>query len=498
VLLRNSLAHLVARIAALGAGIIAIPLVTVTLGTEALGLVGVYTTLQAMLGLFDLGLPMAANHRLAIMISRDAAPIRQAVMVRTLEVLFWSMAALFLLLGLALHGPLAASWLNIVVLPRATVETALALMVVATAIRFPATFYTNVLFAYDRHTYPNAVTAISAMLRIGTALVALLVFQVGIVGYFVIQLVGSFAEVLFLVGGVWLVHTHRWVRPQFAVLRDIAAMAGGLTLVSLTAVVLSQIDKVILSKVLTLGEFGLYSAGYTLAVGLAALSYPVGNAVFPQLSRSLTGKNEEAARIVRAATELTILILVPLGCVMIVQTGPVLDLLFAIKTVPDALASILPLMMLGGIAQGFVTLPHLYQVAAGRVATVVWINLALLAPYAVLILVSAKAAGIGGAAFAFAASNIARLLVHWGVLCGSNRAAPVWRPAIGVALAAIAGGLILALMPTFIEARGLIAIAIAIFSVALLAVLTALTMPISRVRLFDLWSALHGRGGAKA
>ena len=60
-LVRNSLAHLAARVTSLAAGLVTIPLVTMTLGTEALGLAGAYATLQAMVGLFDLGVPTAAS-----------------------------------------------------------------------------------------------------------------------------------------------------------------------------------------------------------------------------------------------------------------------------------------------------------------------------------------------------------------------------------------------------------------------------------------------------
>ena len=145
--LRNSIAHLVARISALVAGIVTIPLVTLTLGTEALGLVGVYATLQAMLGLFDLGLPVAANLRLAVMIGRKASADQQAVMVRTLEMLFWALVALFIVVGFGLRGPLADSWLNVAELSRTIVDTALALMITAAAIHFPVAFYTNMLRA---------------------------------------------------------------------------------------------------------------------------------------------------------------------------------------------------------------------------------------------------------------------------------------------------------------------------------------------------------------
>lgn len=482
-LLRNSLAHLVARVVALGAGIIAIPLVTLTLGTEALGLVGVYATLQAVLGFFDLGLPVTVNHRLAIMIGRKSAPSHQAAVVRALEILFWGLAALFLIIALAIHEPLAASWLRVTALPHATVESALVLMIFAVAVRFPVTFYSNVLFAYDRHIYPNAITAISAVIRTLTALGALVFFRVGIVGYFTIQLIGSAAEVALLGAGVLLMQPVRWVRPRLETLREIGSMAGWLTLISVSIVALTQIDKIILSKLLNLSDFGFYVAGYTYAAGLAALSYPVGNAVFPQLTRSLHGDRGAAAWLVRAATELTILILVPMGCVLIAQPAPVLQLLFLIKPAPATLGDILPLMILGGLAQAFVTLPHLFQVAAGRLAAMASINGALLIPFATLVFFGTRSGGIYGAAVVFAAFNITRLLIYWMMVAFSEPVAGIWRLTVLLAAATIVGGLTLASVFALLPAYGLSPELVAIASIILLTVLIAVLMPISRQRL---------------
>ena len=479
-MLRNSLAHLIARAAALAAGIVTVPLVTMTLGTEALGLVGVYSTLLAMQGLFDLGLPVAANHRLAILIGRNAAPGEQAVLVRTLETLFWGMGVLFLAIGLGLRGLLASSWLNASVLPQPTVDAALAAMIATLAVRFPISFYTNILFARDRHIFPNVVTAASAILRVVASAVALMSFDVGIVGFFIIQLIGSIVEIVLLTFGAWNDRTQWFVAPRLTVFRNIGAMAGGLTLVSLSAVVLSQIDKIVLSKMLSLSDFGLYSAGYTLAAGLVALSYPVGNAIFPQLSRALDGKAVEARRIIRAATELTSLILVPLGSVILVQAEPLLRLLFLVKPLPATLASILPLMIAGAIAQGFVTLPHLYQVAAHRVMTVVWINAGFLIPYGVGILVATACGGVRAAAAAFAVFNIARLFVHWALLVANHHTRPVWMPAIGMTLAVVGGGIALASGLAMLGNTNTSDIVTALVSVPLLAVFGILAMPVSR------------------
>lgn len=483
-MLRNSLAHLIARLVALAAGIVTIPLVTLTLGTEALGLVGVYSTLLAMLGLFDLGLPMAANHRLAVLSGRNATSTEQAVLVRTLETLFWGMGAFFLVIGFSSRGLLASSWLNASVLPEQTVNAALAAMIATVAVRFPLSFYTNILFARDTHLFPNAITAASAVLRIAASAGALIGSDTGIVGFFLIQLTGSVIEVALLMFGVWNRQAQWLVAPRLAVLRDIGAMAGGLTLVSLSAVVLSQIDKIVLSKILSLSDFGLYSAGYTLAVGLVSLSYPVGNAIFPQLSRSLDTKSADTRRVIRAATELTALIVMPIGSVLIVQSEPMLQLLFLVKPIPATLASILPLMIAGAIAQGFVTLPHLYQVAAHRVMSVLSINAGFLIPYGVGIFVATANAGVRGAATTFAAFNIARLLTHWTLLVSTPHARSLWLFPIGITSALIAGGITLASALAMLGTSSPGDVFLAIVSVPILVVAGILAMPISRERVF--------------
>ena len=482
-MLRNSLAHMVARVAALASGIVTIPLVALTLGPEALGLVGVYGTLQAMVALFDLGLPVAANHRLAVMIGRNAPPEEQAALVRTLESLFWFFAALFCVVGLGLSDALSRSWLNINVLSHTTVKTALALMFVTVAVRFPVTFYTNVLFAHDRHIFPNFIIAISAIVRLSVSLVALVWFHVGIIEFFAIQCAGSVVEVVMLVGGVWRTNPNRLIAPRWNVVREIRALAGGLTLISVTAVVLSQIDKVVVSKLLSLSDFGVYSAGYTLASGLIALSYPIGNAVFPQLSRSLDKKRGETAHIVCAATELSILALIPLGSVLIMQAQPVLWLLFLVKPVPDGLVEILPLMMLGGLAQALITLPHLFQVAAGRVATVVKINSIFVVPYGFLVLVSTMEFGVVGAAASFAVLNGLRLLIYWSVLLLNRTDRQVWLHGIFLALTTVASGLMLSAAAAAYRLPDATAALIAICSIAVLVLLAMVAMPLSRARL---------------
>lgn len=475
---------MIARLAGLGCGIVTIPLVTLTLGTEALGLLGVFATLQAILGLFDLGLPVIVNQRIAVMIGSNGTTRERAVFVRTLELLFWAMVVLFVVVGLSLCGQFSKSWLNVNTLSHANVSLALVVIVFTVAMRFPATFYSNVLFAYGRHIFPNAVTSTSAVLRTIMALIALMCHQVGIVGFFVIQLIGTVVEVSLLAAGVWWLQTPRWVKPQWSLLSDIAPMAAALSGVSLTAVVLSQVDKIVLSKSLSLGDFGLYTAAYTLAAGLVTLSYPVGNAVFPDFAREKDSIRPVLRRLVDRAVELTIIAVMPLGCVMVMQSEALLRLLFLDKPIPQGLGGVLSLMALGGIAQALVTLPHLFQVAVGNVAIVVRINLAFIVPYAAAVYLAGWY-GVHAAATCFAILNITRLFIHWSILIKDGRRL-TWQLPIGLSLAATACGLILAAIPAAFSISGFTVLVVAVLSVPLLTLALAVLLPRSRERLWTL------------
>ena len=136
----NSIAHFIARIFSLGAGLALIPLVALTLGAEPLGLLGIYATLQGMLALFDLGLPVIVNHQLALLTGRNSTLAARAQLIRSLEILFWSMAVAFLAIGLLIRDALSSAWLNAEVLPHSVVAASLLVIIASVTIRFPPHF----------------------------------------------------------------------------------------------------------------------------------------------------------------------------------------------------------------------------------------------------------------------------------------------------------------------------------------------------------------------
>lgn len=487
--IRNSAAHFAARIVSLAAGLAAIPLISLTLGAEALGLLGVHLTLQGFFGLFELGLSVAVNQQLAIAISRKHTPVKRAELVRSLEAVFWLMTLVFITAGWLAKGAIIHGWLRVDSIPKDVLDTALTYIVIGAALRFPIPFYANVMYGLDRHIYPSIVIMLAALMRIICPVVALVSFSAGITTYFLILLTLNAFEVVLLLLGAWRRLGHVFAAPRWERLREISHAATALSLLSMVLVVASQIDKVILSNQLTLSEFGVYAAAFALASGFLALSYPVSNALFPQMVRQLdSGDNAGAARTVLDGTGLVSLLLIPIGAVIIFQPAAVLDLLFLFRTPPEGFGHILPLIMVGALAQSFVTLPHMFQIAAVRTPTLVRFYSLLLLPFAVAIYLAARVYGITGAAIVFSAYNVVQLLGMWGMLTANARYAAIWRPVVPKVLTVLLTGAAIAWLMSFVPAQYPLDFVLAAGTSVVIAVVIVLLLPGMRGKIADMVS----------
>lgn len=72
------------------------------------------------------------------------------------------------------------------------------------------------------------------------------------------------------------------------VLLRVWKFSGGMTLIAVLSTVLSQIDKIFLSKLLPLEEFGYYTIASVIAINLLRLVYPINTAVYPRLTQLIS------------------------------------------------------------------------------------------------------------------------------------------------------------------------------------------------------------------
>jgi O-antigen/teichoic acid export membrane protein len=172
----NILANVIGRAWTALIALAFVPIYLRLLGVDAYGLIGFFLTLQAVLGLFDLGLSLTLNRELARS-SAAPGPVRLAPnLFRTMEIVYW-FASIVIGAAVVVVAPVIASgWLDDTTLPRSSVEQALRLMGVVIALQMPLTLYQGGMMGLQRQVAANAILAVSATLRAaGAAAVLLLV-----------------------------------------------------------------------------------------------------------------------------------------------------------------------------------------------------------------------------------------------------------------------------------------------------------------------------------
>ncbi len=309
----NILANLVGRGWAAALAILTVPLYLRYLGVEAYGLVGAFAVLQAVCNVLDMGLGATLTRELARLRSEPDHAGRARTLVRSLEVPYWAVAAGLALLSVA-AGPVATRWFQPQALTPDTIRRATTLMGLTASVQLPFTLYQGGLLGLERQVVLNAVIVVMATLRaVGTVLVLRFVSPT-IEAFFLCQIAASALQTAVGLVVLWTSLPKSSGRTRFdgAVLRANLRFAAGMAAITVASLVLTQADKVVLSKLLPLSEFGCYGVAATVGGAVGVLSMPVFSAVFPRLSQLVAkGDAEGEARAYHGTSQVLSVLVFP-------------------------------------------------------------------------------------------------------------------------------------------------------------------------------------------
>jgi O-antigen/teichoic acid export membrane protein len=418
---RDTFANLVGRAWTALAAVIFVPLYIKLLGVEAYGLVGFAATLQIGISLLDVGLATTLNRELARMNAdrgrNTAEPQRD--LVRTLEITYW-VAALAIVALVELAAPaIAGRWLHPERLSTASVEQAIRLIGITIALQIPFTLYEGGLLGIGRQVALNVLLVGGATLRFG-AVVAVLVWVSPTIETFFAWQVAITA--LQTTAGGWLLWSslpRASSRARFR--RDLLAgvwrFATGMAGISLTAVVLTQMDKVVLSKLLTLSAFGYYTLAAVATGVLYVLFLPLFQAVFPRFSQLVALGDGKALSVLyhRSAQALSVLVL-PAATVLALFAHEVMLLWTRSPEAADATRVLVALFAVGTAIHGLMNVPYALQLAVGWTRLALYANLVAIALLLPAIVVLSSRYGAVGAAIVWVALNAGYATIGVGVM----------------------------------------------------------------------------------
>jgi O-antigen/teichoic acid export membrane protein len=423
---RDTLANLVGRGWVALAGLVFVPLYIKLLGVEAYGLVGFAATLHVGLSLLDVGLATTLNRELARMnvgggdrgVGSGTAE-RQRDLVRTLEIIYW-VAALAMVGLVELAAPaIAGWWLHPERLSTGSVETAVRLMGIVIALQFPFTLYEGGLLGIGRQVALNVLLVVGATLRFGAVVAVLIWVSTTIEAFFMWQVAVSAAQT---VAGGWLL----WrslpkapTLPRFrrSILVEVWRFAAGMAGISLTAIVLTQMDKLVVSKLLSLTAFGYYTLAASAAGMLYVLFLPLFQAVFPRFSQlTAPGDQRELTALYHRSAQVIAVLVLPAAAVLAFFSHEVMLAWTRNADVAAATRWVVTLFAVGTAINGLMNVPYALQLAAGWTRLAMYANLVAIACLLPALVVLASRYGAVGAAVVWVVLNVGYATIGVGVM----------------------------------------------------------------------------------
>ncbi len=395
-------------------GIIFVPVYINYIGIESYGLIGIYAVLQTWLSLLDMGLSPAITREMARKTNEPKYKKYLLDLLRSIEVLLAGIAILIVLLFFLLSDWLATDWINTTTLDFKTVATSLILMGVVIGLRLIENVYRSSLIGLEKQVSLGLILSVNATIRAVGAIVVLAFLSNSIVAYFYWQVIASLMSLLSL--GIWTYRSllFKGISGNFELktLKSVWKFGAGLSIITLLGMALSQVDKVILSKILTLKEFSYYTLAYLVASGGRIVIQPIYQAVYPKLTVLVQQNNQiNLALTYHKSNQLSSVLLGSSGIFIAIFADLILTFWTQNQELSEHVAPVLRLLVCGMVLNGMMNGPYYLQLASGWTSLFVKINVLLLIFFVPVIYFFTINYGIKGAAMAWLILNIIYLVI---------------------------------------------------------------------------------------
>jgi O-antigen/teichoic acid export membrane protein len=298
--------------------IFSIPLYLKLIGPDGYGIVGIFTSLQVLFSLLDAGLSTTLNKELSrLSVLKDSKEEMHNV-VKTLGDIYWYISLSAGIFFLLLSPLISKYWVHSNSLSFTTISLSFALLSTSLIFQLPIGFYSGGIIAIQKQVTLNIFRIIFATIKSFGSILVLIFISKSVTTFLFWILIVNIAQVFTLKYILWLnlpkITSHFKKSFQLSLLRKNWNFAAGLTAITLTSVLLTQVDTIILSKILPLNEFGYYSLSYTVASFLYMIVSPVSQSYFPKFCILVTENNTiKLANVYHEACQLVTLAVVPIA-----------------------------------------------------------------------------------------------------------------------------------------------------------------------------------------
>ncbi|WP_414623412.1 lipopolysaccharide biosynthesis protein [Calothrix sp. CCY 0018] len=339
------------------------------LGVEAYGLIGGFYAVISFIGLLDLGLSATIKREVAL---RKVTPQKLLTipdLLRTTEIIYWCTGTVIVLLMILIAQPISTRWINAENIDLATVKWAVIILGLTVAIRWPVTTYRGTLIALEKQVQLNILEVILKTFRELGAVLILVMVSPTIIAFLLWQAFIAVLEVLLMMIFAWRYVPKTKNRASFKIeiLQEIWRFAAGISWTTIVSIILAQIDKILLTKFVSLEQFGYYMLASTLAQKLSIILQPFVVTISPKIIALASQPDEQKfINFFHKSSLFISLSITPIASALIFFAPIILGLWTQSPEVAAQASNILAMLTFGAMLDSLYNISYQIQLAIGK------------------------------------------------------------------------------------------------------------------------------------
>ena len=300
--------------------LIFLPIFMSHFSSEEFGFIMFFFSFQIWIGYLDFGLSPTFGRQLAYSINKENETANIQNLYFALSIFFLFMSAIVFSIVHINRQMIVAEWLdvNIVNITLFTEITSIIGFIVA--LRLFSSFLRSGINGIEDQVWLNKFLVLVNTYRYAGVYTACVVIDSGLMVFFFLQASAAIIEV-----GVMLIRlnkslsislkNHIRMNRMLQQIYRIFPFAGGIAYSSLIWLLISQMDKILLSSKLSLSEFGYFGLVTVITGGVLAMIGPVTNAALPRLTAGVAKDDGETLIAnYRKATQYILWVVAPVVC----------------------------------------------------------------------------------------------------------------------------------------------------------------------------------------
>lgn len=366
-MLKNIIANIIGKFWSLFSVFIFVPLYIVFLGFESYSVISFTLVIAGLMAILDAGLTATLSREFA---RKDKTNSDKRNILGTLETIYIVLVAFVIALVFLFSNTIATNWLKVSGISISELSLFLKLVSFEVGFQMLFRFYLGGLLGLEYQVAANVIQISWGVVRNGLV-VLLIYFFPTLEAYFIWQAISTALFTIILkyilqkkLIGYGSLKFYFYVNKS--ILNDVSGFAGGMLLISIVAAINTQLDKLTISKLLSIESLGYYTLGVSLATSFIVLVNPISVALLPRFTALYSErKNAKASRLFLLVNLITSIIIFSFMANMTFFSKEILWIWTGKKELAEKVSSILPILGMSYAMLSLAIIPYNIAIANG-------------------------------------------------------------------------------------------------------------------------------------